>query len=271
MRSPTSREQSGDFSQSGVTIYDPLTTRPDPARPGQYIRTPFPGNVIPPDRISPVARNMAQYWPEAGAASAELVDRSITGTFKLDQLWSPSVPYLGDVRHLRLRRSRSLAPISGTARPRRSARTLPTRATERSTARCTRSPINNTITPNQTTVAHVRLGYTSFADDCVPTAFDPGTLGFSPSFVSQVPVQKFPYFGIGTYGTDYNGYMFGDRPINDLTYYSWDANASMSKLMGKHTVKFGASYRQIGAKNFNPEPIEPDGTSSTASSRAPIR
>ncbi len=81
--------------------------------------------------------------------------------------------------------------------------------------------INNTITPNQTTAAHVRFGFTSFVDDCVPVAgFDPGTLGFSPSFVSQVPVKKFPYFAIGSYGTDYNGYMFGERPINALTYYS---------------------------------------------------
>ena len=113
--------------------------------------------------------------------------------------------------------------------------------------------VNNTITPNASTVAHVRLGYTSFADDCVPvTGFDPGTLGFSPGFVSQIPEKKFPYIAIGTYGTDYNGYMFGERPINNITYYSWDANASMSKLLGRHTVKFGASYRQIGVKNFNP-------------------
>ena len=90
----------------------------------------------------------------------------------------------------------------------------------------------------------MRLGYTSFGDDCVPVAgFDPGTLGFSPSFVSQVPVKKFPYFAIGPYGTDYNGYMFGERPINDITYYAWDANASVSKLWGQHTAKFGASYR----------------------------
>jgi hypothetical protein len=33
-------------------IYDPLTTRPDPARPGHVIRDPFPGNVIPADRIA---------------------------------------------------------------------------------------------------------------------------------------------------------------------------------------------------------------------------
>ena len=78
--------------------------------------------------------------------------------------------------------------------------------------------------------------------------FDPGTLGLSPSYVSQVPQEKFPYIGIGGYGTDYNGVMFGDR-AQDTDYYSWDANASMSKLWGRHTAKFGLSYRKIGMKN----------------------
>ena len=32
-------------------IYDPLTTRPDPANPSRMIRDPFPNNIIPRDRI----------------------------------------------------------------------------------------------------------------------------------------------------------------------------------------------------------------------------
>ena len=32
-------------------IFDPLTTRPDPLRPGSVIRDPFPGNIIPRDRF----------------------------------------------------------------------------------------------------------------------------------------------------------------------------------------------------------------------------
>jgi hypothetical protein len=32
-------------------IFDPLTTRPDPQRPGRVIRTPFPNNIIPRDRF----------------------------------------------------------------------------------------------------------------------------------------------------------------------------------------------------------------------------
>jgi hypothetical protein len=48
----------GDFSDllalpngSQYQIYDPLTVHPDPARPGSFIRTPFPNNVIPQDRF----------------------------------------------------------------------------------------------------------------------------------------------------------------------------------------------------------------------------
>ena len=53
------RQLAGDFSDllllpsgSQYQIYDPLTTRPDPARPGHVIRDPFPGNIIPADRIT---------------------------------------------------------------------------------------------------------------------------------------------------------------------------------------------------------------------------
>ena len=48
----------GDFSDllalpngSTYQIYDPLSVRPDPARPGSFIRTPFPNNIIPQDRF----------------------------------------------------------------------------------------------------------------------------------------------------------------------------------------------------------------------------
>jgi hypothetical protein len=52
---PSAADRAGDF-RGRRTIYDPSTTRPDPLRPGQFIRDPFPGNVIPDDRIDPVAR-----------------------------------------------------------------------------------------------------------------------------------------------------------------------------------------------------------------------
>jgi hypothetical protein len=45
-------------------IYDPATSRPDPNHPGESLRDPFPGNIIPPNRINPDAPIILQkYYP----------------------------------------------------------------------------------------------------------------------------------------------------------------------------------------------------------------
>ena len=54
---PTMAERQGNFSDllainAKYQIYDPLSVTADPARPGHYIRTPIPGNIIPQNRIS---------------------------------------------------------------------------------------------------------------------------------------------------------------------------------------------------------------------------
>ena len=61
---PTSAELSGDFSNSILKqpIYDPATTQPDPNNPGEYIRTPFPGNVIPSERMDQTAVNFIKAY-----------------------------------------------------------------------------------------------------------------------------------------------------------------------------------------------------------------
>jgi hypothetical protein len=65
---PTAATRGGDFSnyrdRNGnlIVIYDPLTTRPNPNGSG-LVRDPFPGNVIPANRIDPVGRNFASIYP----------------------------------------------------------------------------------------------------------------------------------------------------------------------------------------------------------------
>jgi hypothetical protein len=64
---PTLAMRQGNFA--GVNgIFDPLTTRPDPTRPGVSIRDRFPGDVIPADRIDPVARNLVDLYPQPTTA-----------------------------------------------------------------------------------------------------------------------------------------------------------------------------------------------------------
>jgi hypothetical protein len=48
---PHGRGANTPLTHHQYQIYDPLTTRPDPARPGRVIRDPFPNNIIPKDRF----------------------------------------------------------------------------------------------------------------------------------------------------------------------------------------------------------------------------
>ena len=65
---PTEATRRGDFSNyrdlngNLIVIYDPLTTRPNPSGPG-VIRDPFPGNIIPADRLDQVGMNVASIYP----------------------------------------------------------------------------------------------------------------------------------------------------------------------------------------------------------------
>lgn len=67
---PTSLNRRGDFSDLLAVdpvryqIHDPLSVRPDPARPTHYIRDPFPGNVLPQSRlVNPVYNFYSKIMP----------------------------------------------------------------------------------------------------------------------------------------------------------------------------------------------------------------
>jgi hypothetical protein len=58
---PSLKEREGDFSELGVTIYDPATSRIGPD--GKIIRDPFLNNIIPSERISDAAKKIIEYLP----------------------------------------------------------------------------------------------------------------------------------------------------------------------------------------------------------------
>ena len=77
---PTAANLTGDFSSlllvgPQYTISDPLTVRPDPARPGHYIRTPFSGNIVPTNRIiNPMYNAYLKLLPLPNTATAPNVE-----------------------------------------------------------------------------------------------------------------------------------------------------------------------------------------------------
>lgn len=60
---PTMAMRQGNFVGVSSTIFDPLTTRPDPNKAGAYIRTPFADNQIPASRMDQVALNYLSLYP----------------------------------------------------------------------------------------------------------------------------------------------------------------------------------------------------------------
>ena len=63
---PTAAEKRGDFSAllalgNQYQIYDPATIAA--ATGGHFSRQPFPGNIVPASRISPIAAKIAGYYP----------------------------------------------------------------------------------------------------------------------------------------------------------------------------------------------------------------
>jgi hypothetical protein len=65
---PTEQQMAGDFSNTLAAngqlrvIYDPFSAKPDPNRPGEFIRTAFAGNRIPMSLMDPVALKVQSYY-----------------------------------------------------------------------------------------------------------------------------------------------------------------------------------------------------------------
>jgi len=251
IRVPTARERAGDFSQSVnaagqlVTIYDPLTTHTDPAS-GRLVRDPFPGNVIPADRLSRVARNVLQYYP---LPSRDVSDGSANLDSTADQT-GYAVVVSGKIDH----RFSDTALLSGLYTTNQTSRSNenfwergrgPHRFADPRDGTLDRRlhlvAINGTWVPGNNTAVAIRYGSTRLRDDDSTTLdFDPSQLGFDATYLDGMQVRKFPVGSIDDYEP------FGAVDPTRRTWHSWTANGTVSRLVGRHTLKTGIDLRVLG-------------------------
>jgi hypothetical protein len=252
---PTQLERQGDFSRTFdrngnlVVIYDPSTTRPNPNGTG-FIRDPFPGNVIPRQRLSPVGQNLVRYLPmpqvdvsgATGTANyvkaATLTDQADQGTIKVEHKFTDKVSLSGMYLYNRTNEPQNvywdtnqlIDPNSGLTKK-----------------RIQILAVNNTVVINSTTVASLRFGKTSMYNPKGDlSTFDMTPLGFPPSFVNSLAHQKFPRLVADEYGEIGGTALAGAEAILELSWYSWGANGYLSKYVGRHTIKLGADFRESG-------------------------
>lgn len=196
---PTALERMGDFSQSRnaagnlSTIYDPLTTRPNPSGSG-FIRDPFPGNRIPADRLNTIARAMLAEMPLptngrsfTGAATLDDGPQN-QETLKVDHRWSNKWTSTGMIGH-----HHTKEPGSAFWGPHGSIPADPSGTTLFRTVNFFST--NQIIIPNNTTAIAVRYGYNRFFNDGTNYAggFDAASLGYPGNFTSVLAENAYPW------------------------------------------------------------------------------
>ena len=245
--------RAGDFSDlrngSGqlITIYDPATTRPDPDNAGQFIRDPFPGNIIQANRISPAARAMMAYWPLPNVTPSNAFTQ--TNNYSL----SGVQPSDGDridsrVDHVFSDRWRSFVrysysnesslPFNSFGNPASSSGgDGPTYTKTHSLS------IDHNYSFGPTWVLNVRYGLNRRLVDRLPLSagFDLASLGLPASVINVADAFEFPRVNVQNFQS------LGQATFTDLkiapTTHSLNVNAT--KVWGAHTTKVGGDYRKF--------------------------
>ena len=240
---PTALERIGDFSQTFnsagglLTIYDPATTQADGSR------SPFPGNVIPTSRIDPVGRAIAATYmmPNKSGAGLYYGDNNLAGAGPL--------PSIADQKFIKFdqeltswwRASLSYLRYNSTEPGENPYPTVSSPDQWLLGRRVDATQVNTTITPSSTWVLAVRYGFNRFPNIGTQKSqgFNLASLGFAPSFVSNVPSPTFPNVSMQT------AYSLGTNNNFNYIHHSKNFGASMSKYLGRHGFKFGYDFRRL--------------------------
>ncbi len=118
----TAAQLTGDFSDllrlpnpAQYQIYDPLTVRPDPSNPNRFIRSPFPNNIIPANRIvNPLYNLYRQMVPQP---NQNLLENGATPTNNYYRGGEPDKPvsslYAGRIDYNKSSNDRFFVRVSG--------------------------------------------------------------------------------------------------------------------------------------------------------------
>jgi hypothetical protein len=237
---PTAAMRAGDFSGDTNTIYDPDTTVVGPG--GEITRAPFAGNIIPANRIDPIAQALTAFWPEPNlpgdVANYRLVSNTSTKQVRTDT----RIDYnLRSSDTISGRFSYSNPTILGAARIAGPANPGATAYQHTTTPQF---QISETHVFSPRLVNEFRVGYQKerFVAQGDPEASQDWRtqLGMPLLFGDPAFQQGFPYTapsGITTIGTPFDFFLFTTQVLQFNDTLSWNK--------GKHNLKIGGSFSKI--------------------------
>ena len=241
---PTALERSGDFTQSGSTVYDPTLVTPTVTSNGStiYTRTPFAGNVIPSSRFSKVALASLAYFPLPNVngqgynftSSGTDTDAYYHFDTRVDHNWTPNWHTFVRFSHFH----DEGVPFSGFSNVASEGYNGPQGAGSYSLS------YDNTFTFSPSLLGEIRYGLSRSATSRLPFGgtFPLTQLGFPAALGTVANVQVFPNynFGNGFSSLGSSGYVaYTENPL------AHDVNGSIIKVTGGHNLKFGAEFRKL--------------------------
>jgi hypothetical protein len=245
----------GDFSSlvaangAPVLLYDPTSTRLNPDGV-TYSRDLFPGNIIPSHLINPVGANIISYFP---AANSEGVGAAHTNNFVGTTPEKTITPqWIGRLDY-RLNDKHAFYGEYGETAYERNGGFIWANAADPSTqaprgVRGRHLTLDWSYILSPTLTFDLRTGFAraeNTAANFYETGFNPLDLGFSQSLVSQMAALHYPQILFSDYtGQGGVGYFTGDD--------TYDTQASMSKVLGTHIMKFGGEVRSFRDTSVSP-------------------
>ncbi|MBI1791544.1 MAG: carboxypeptidase regulatory-like domain-containing protein [Acidobacteria bacterium] len=238
---PTLLQRQGDFSQTlngpnnTSLIYDPFTTRTNPAGAGS-IRDPFPGNRIPQNMFDPIGRNVVALYPvpnQPGDAFTQTRNFAATGkTITTNDRFDVRVDWARSDKHTFYTRvskawQENVAPVFfGNFADSNFSDQNPRHHVT----------IGNTFTPTPTLVLNVLIGSGRWREDqdSPSKGLDGGRIGYPASLVSQFQAQTIPQFNFdGGYAT------LGNARFLNTPRDTHNLQVNVTKERGLHSIKFG--------------------------------
>lgn len=240
---PAADQRQGNFGSLlplGIRIYDPATARQDGAR---VVRQPFPNNVIPSARLSPVAVNYARYFPAPNLPGDAQGRNNYATVFGSENVYDW---FLSRFDHSINDRHRVFGRYSRGARSEtdenRSGDAGGARATGFQETRFTNNAIIDHVwTQSASTVVNLRASVSRFVNaerNLTDGVVDPASLGFSPRTVSQFGERA------GLPRMDISGFLeLGGRSADRVTHDIYAFQPNITRLAGKHSMRFGYDFR----------------------------
>lgn len=257
---PTALEKRGDYSQivnsnrQSIAIYDPLTTQANPNGSG-FVRTPFPGNVIPGNRINPVAAKLMEFFPAPNRVSENVDGQNnylfLNSSKNSYNQWLGKLDFAINDRH-RVSGRYGETPWYNFARVQWGTNAAEPSSEYPSTRISRNWGADWTWTVSPSIVFNLRAGlarYEGFSGNIFGRDYDPRQLGFPDRLVSQFVSLQFPRFNFGGNNitplgaTQTSGYETADT-------YSLQPNFQV--IRGHHSMKFGGEVRRYNQNNIRP-------------------